>query len=146
MNLKALIGQTMPPAAVTPSAKIGEAPARAFDLEPLFTDACDRLLAKEQKAIDAMMGKARSHSDLDSDIRAFYAGHDDAVQYVLLPVLRSLGGVDGEAMGRLIGQRYCLRAVSTPWPEWSKGGARKFLRGECRAAADIFKEAVIDNS
>jgi HK97 family phage portal protein len=142
MNLKALIGQTMPPAAVTPSAKIGEAPARAFDLEPLFTDACDRLLAKERKAVEAIMGKSRSHSDMDADIRAYYAGHDDAVQFVLLPTIRAFGGADGEAMARLIATRYCLRAVSTPWPEWSKGGARKFLRGEFRAAADIFKESV----
>jgi hypothetical protein len=145
MNLEALIGQTAPPAAVTPSAKIGEPPARVVDwiavYEPLFADATARLLAKEKKAVEAMMGKARGHSDLDADIRAFYSGHDDAVRFVLGPIVRSVASEASEAAAftEWTAERYCRAAHREPWPAWSGGKAAAFMTSVCRAAVENFK-------
>jgi HK97 family phage portal protein len=149
MNLEALIGQTAPPAAVTPPAKIGEPPVRSIDwlamYDPLFKDGGERLLAKETKAIDAMMGKSRSHSDLSGDIATYYHGHRDAVRFVFTPIVRSMATIREQADGWVerFAERYCAAAHAEQWPAWKSGKAAAMVAAECRAAIQYFK--VSDN-
>lgn len=145
MNLESLIGQTAPPAAVTPPMKIGEPPARAVDwlatYEPLFADGGERLIAKERKAIEALMMKGRSHSDLAADIATYYHGHKDAVRYVFAPLVRSMATIRDQAdvWVERFAERYCVAAHAEQWPAWKAGKAMAMIAAECRAAIQYFK-------
>lgn len=145
MNLKALIGQTAPPAAVTPPAKIGEPPAREVDwlaiYGPLFDDATERLLGKERKAIDGIVFKHGATDKMNVAVKEFYAAYDDSIKFVLVPILRSLAGTDDEAenLADWIAVRYCRFASRESWPQWSKDKAKVFMAGECRRAVANFK-------
>lgn len=157
MNAKVLVGQTKPPGIDRIDGKAKERPddepldedkpddERAVDwlamYGPLFADGGGRLLNKERKAIEAIMGKAKSHSDMAGDIAAFYHGHRDAVRYVFGPIIRSMATIAAQADSWIeqFAERYCVAARAEQWPAWQSGKGAEMIAAECRGAIRFFK-------
>ncbi len=146
MNIKAVINQTEPAGAAKPggdpkppAAPPAKREAPAVDwlatFAPLFDGAAAYLLVKEQKGIDALVAKHGARAA----IAPFYAGHGDAVRYVLAPIMRAMAGPESGPAVAGIAERYCDMAQRVEWPKWKAGGSFEFLRDECRKAVAFFK-------
>lgn len=143
LNLKALVNQTEPPN-TTPKDEIVDTEhephvERSVDwlavYEPMIVGAAERLLDKEEKAVQAAI---RKHGTLRAEhLAEFYDGHLDAVRYIVGPIVRSIVGWDADESINDVANSYCRMARRSQWPQWKASGAQDELRS---ASVELLKD------